>query len=144
MRIYTIGFTKKNASRFFGLLTENGVSVLVDTRLNNVSQLAGFTKRDDLAFFTRNLCGIDYIHETRLAPSADLLRSFRQGSWTWATYEREYLQLLRDRRVDRVLDKASMNGAALLCSEATPEKCHRRVAAEYLGQMWGDVEVVHL
>lgn len=144
MRIYTVGFTKKNASQFFGLLADSGATRLIDTRLNNTSQLAGFTKRDDLAFFTRVLYGIDYVHELRLAPTAELLNPYRKGQWTWAKYEAEYVQLLRERRVDEVFDRESMNGAVLLCSEAISDRCHRRLAAEYLAQMWRDVEVVHL
>lgn len=144
MKLYTIGFTKKSATRFFSLLRESGASTLIDTRLNNVSQLAGFTKRDDLEFFASELCGMDYRHELLLAPSADLLSAYKQGNWTWLDYEAAYLDLIRGRNVETALRASDLNNAVLLCSEATPDQCHRRLAAEYLSDAWGDVDIEHL
>lgn len=144
MRLFTIGFTKKDADQFFGLLKTSGASALVDTRLNNVSQLAGFTKRNDLEYFTRELVGMTYAHETRLAPTKEFLDAYKKGGWPWSKYEEEYLRLIRGRRVEAVLDRAKLDNAVLLCSEATPDRCHRRLAAEYLASAWGNVEVVHL
>lgn len=144
MKLYTLGFTKKNARQFFGLLRQSGATKLVDTRLNNVSQLAGFTKRDDLEFFTRELCAMEYRHELRLAPSAEFLSAYKKGNWSWAEYETAYLDLIRGRKVEAELRVADLDNAVLLCSEATPDRCHRRLAAEYLADAWGDVEIVHL
>lgn len=144
MKLYTIGFTKKNAKRFFGLLKGSGASTLIDTRLNNVSQLAGFTKRDDLEYFARELCGLDYRHELRLAPTAEFLSAYKKGGWPWSKYEEEYVGLIRGRRVEDVLEPAELDNSVLLCSEATPEHCHRRLAAEYLAKAWGSVEIIHL
>lgn len=144
MKIFTIGFTKKDAKQFFGLLTESGASALLDTRLNNVSQLAGFAKRDDLRFFLQRLCDMDYRHELQLAPTAELLSAYRNGNWTWESYESEYLELIAERRVEELLDPVDLDNAVLLCSEAFPEHCHRRLAAEYLAKAWGNFEVVHL
>ena len=144
MRLYTIGFTKKKASQFFGMLRDSGAKALVDTRLNNVSQLAGFAKRDDLEFFVRELCGMTYRHDLRLAPTAEYLRAHQKGDLSWDRYAETYVQLIRDRRVEAAIRPADLDGGVLLCSEATPERCHRRLAAEYLAAAWGDVEIVHL
>lgn len=144
MRILTIGFTKKNASQFFGLLKQSRATAIVDTRLNNVSQLAGFTKRDDLEYFARELLGVSYRHDLRLAPTSELLDAYKKGDWTWARYEREYRDLIVHRRLSEVIERAELDNAVLLCSEATPEHCHRRLVAEYFALQWGGVEVVHL
>lgn len=144
MKLYTIGFTKKNARHFFGLLKSSGATTLVDTRLNNVSQLAGFTKRDDLQYFVHELCGMAYRHELRLAPTSEFLSAYKKGGWSWEKYESEYLELLHARGVEQVLEPVDFENAVLLCSEATPENCHRRLAAEYLAKAWGGLEILHL
>ena len=144
MTLYTIGFTKKSAEQFFCLLRNSGAVALVDTRLNNVSQLAGFTKRDDLRYFVHELCGMTYRHELLLAPTSEFLTAYKKGGWSWSQYERKYIDLINERRIERVLEPAAFEDAVLLCSEATPEHCHRRIAAEYLAEAWGGIEVVHL
>ena len=144
MRTLTIGFTKKDARRFFTLLRESGAVRVVDVRLNNVSQLAGFAKKDDLRFFLKEICGLDYAHESSLAPTEELLAAYRGKRSTWAEYESGYRALLAERRVEDRLARADFDGACLLCSEHEPRFCHRRVAAEYLREHWGDVEIVHL
>lgn len=144
MKLFTIGFTKKNAPQFFDLLTSSGATTLVDTRLNNVSQLAGFTKRDDLRYFAHELCGMSYRHELELAPTSEFLSAYKKGGWSWERYEAEYLRLIQERRVEDVLDPALFDNSVLLCSEATPEHCHRRLAAEYLANAWGGIEIRHL
>jgi uncharacterized protein (DUF488 family) len=144
MRLSTIGFTKKSAEQFFKLLKTSAATTLVDTRLNNVSQLAGFTKRNDLEYFVREICGMEYRHDLRLAPTDEFLSAYKKGGWSWSKYEEEYLRLIRSRRVEEVLTRADLDGAVLLCSEATPERCHRRLAAEYLAKAWGDIQIVHL
>ena len=144
MKIYTIGFTKKKAATFFGLLRDSGATTLIDTRLNNASQLAGFSKRDDLAFFLRSLLGMDYRHELRLAPTKEFLEAYKKGKWPWEKYETEYRHLISERDIESVLRPEDFDNAVLLCSEATAEHCHRRLAAEYLADVWKDVEVIHL
>lgn len=144
MKLYTIGFTKKSAAQFFGLLRSAGATSIVDTRLNNVSQLAGFTKREDLAFFAREICGVSYRHELSLAPTDELLRAYKKGALPWPEYESAYLRLMQTRQVDKNLTPEGLSNAVLMCSEATPERCHRRLAAEYLKRAWGDLEIVHL
>ena len=145
MEVYSIGFTQKSAAEFFGLLRRAGVQRLIDVRLNNVSQLASFTKRDDLAFFVKELCGADYVHEPLLAPTQDMLDAFKKAKGGWANYERQFLDLMADRKIETTLDRGLFaRPAALLCSEPTPEHCHRRLVLEYLKAKWGDVHAVHL
>lgn len=145
MEVYTIGFTRRGARSFFGALKEHGVRRLVDVRLNNVSQLAGFAKRDDLAFFLGELCGCEYLHEARLAPSAEVLARYRKGGRDWPEYEVAYRRLLDERDVEHTLDRSLLEGpAVLLCSEHTADRCHRRLAAEYLRERWGGFGIVHL
>lgn len=144
MKIFTIGFTKKSAEQFFALLKQPGLVRLVDARLNNASQLAGFTKKNDLKFFLREICNIDYVHLPELAPSQDILDAYKKNGGDWGTYERLFLSLMAARRIEENVDKNLIDGGCLLCSEATPEHCHRRLVAEYLRDKWGNVEIVHL
>lgn len=144
MKIFTIGFTQKSAEQFFTSLQRPGLVRLVDARLNNVSQLAGFTKKNDLKFFLHEICKIDYIHLPELAPTKDILDAYKKAGGDWEVYEKQFLALLARRRIEEKLDKRLIDGSCLLCSEATPEHCHRRLVAEYLQDKWGDVEIHHL
>lgn len=144
MKIYTIGFTKKTASTFFGLLKKSGAERLVDVRLNNVSQLAGFAKRDDLKYFLAELCGMDYVHELRLAPDQTMLDNYKKHGASWGDYERWFLDLVAERRIETTLPRDLVANSVLLCSEATPHHCHRRLTAEYLARHWDDVTIEHL
>lgn len=132
MRLFTIGFTKKKAREFFGLLSDSGATALVDTRLRNRSQLAGFAKRDDLEFFLSEICDMHYRQELLLTPTEQALRDYQHGAVSWEQYAAEYARLLEGRQVEAVLSPADFNEAVLLCSEASPDRCHRRLAAEYL------------
>ena len=144
MKISTIGFTKKPARRFFDLLRESGVNRVVDVRLNNGSQLAGFAKKDDLAYFLGELCGMEYVHLPALAPTKELLDDYRKRRCDWEAYEDRFIALMRERQIERTVSKEIVSGGCLLCSEDKPHRCHRRLVAEYLKQHWGDVEIVHL
>lgn len=144
MRVYTIGFTKISASDFFELLRESGAKRLVDVRLNNVSQLAGFAKRDDLEYFLQKLCRIKYIHLPELAPTKEMLDAYRNDHRDWDIYEREFIDLMTQRRIEKMGIKRIISNSCLLCSEDKPDNCHRRLVAEYLNRYWGDVEIVHL
>jgi uncharacterized protein (DUF488 family) len=145
VEIYTIGFTKKSADQFFGLLKSHGIRRLVDVRLNNVSQLAGFSKRDDLAYFLCELVGAEYRHEPLLAPTQEMLDDLKKNRGLWSNYERAFLDLMVERRVETKLDRSLFEEpTVLLCSEPTPECCHRRLVVEYLDSVWGDVRAVHL
>lgn len=144
MRILTIGFTKKSARRFFDALKKAGVKKVVDVRLNNVSQLSGFAKKDDLAYFLERICRIDYRHEPALAPTKEMFDGYKKKGGGWDEYERGFLNLMGDRRIEEKLDPAALEDACLLCSEDKPHNCHRRLVAEYLRKHWGDVEIRHL
>ena len=144
MKIFTIGFTKKSAEIFFTRLRDASVRCLVDVRLNNVSQLAGFTKKDDLRYFARAICSIDYVHLPDLAPTPNMLDTYKKRKGDWATYEHEILELMRQRRIEDTISKGTLASGCLLCSEEKPEHCHRRFVAEYLKQKWGDVEIHHI
>ena len=144
MRIFTIGFTKKPAREFFDKLRQPGLKRLIDVRLNNVSQLAGFSKRDDLEFFSGAVLGIKYFHLTELAPTQQMLDEYKKNHGDWREYETRFLALLSERKVEHTVDRAIIDGGCLLCSEPTPEHCHRRLVAEYLQQRWPAVEIEHL
>ena len=144
MNISTIGFTKKPARRFFDLLMQSDARRVVDVRLNNGSQLAGFAKKDDLAYFLPELCGMEYVHLSALAPTKDLLDDYRKRRCDWAAYEDRFIALMRERQIERTVSKEIVSGGCLLCSEDKPHRCHRRLVAEYLKHHWGDVEIVHL
>jgi uncharacterized protein (DUF488 family) len=145
MEILTIGFTKKTAYQFFGILKRAGVRRLIDVRLNNVSQLAGFTKRDDLAFFLHEICGAEYVHEPLLAPTQEMLDRFKKQAGDWDAYARDFNELIASRRIETTIDRRLFDEpAVLLCSEPTAECCHRRLVAEYLQAKWDGVTVRHL
>ncbi len=144
LKLFTIGFTKKSAERFFTLLKDAGVKRVLDIRLNNVSQLAGFAKRDDLRFFLKVICGIDYHHLPELAPTADILDAYRKDKKGWPRYERDFLVLLAERQVERKVSSDLIHLGCLLCGEDTPSHCHRRLVAEYLRDKWGDLTITHL
>jgi uncharacterized protein (DUF488 family) len=144
MKIFTIGFTKKSARKFFELLRASGTKRIVDVRLNNVSQLAGFAKKDDLAYFLKEICGIDYLHLPELAPTQEMLDDYRKKHKDWDKYERQFLDLMRERRIENKIPKEAIAEGCLLCSEDKPHHCHRRLVAQYLGEHWDDVDVRHL
>jgi uncharacterized protein (DUF488 family) len=145
MKIFTIGFTKKNAETFFTRLQKAGVRRLVDVRLNNVSQLAGFTKRDDLRYFTKTICAIDYVHLPELAPTAAILDPYKKvKNGDWNLYERQFLDLMQARHIEDTIPRELVDGGCLLCSEEKPHHCHRRLVAEYLKEKWGDVDIDHI
>lgn len=144
LHLATIGFTKKTAQRFFELLRDCGARRVIDVRLNNASQLAGFAKKEDLKWLLDRICGIEYIHLPSLAPTRELLRSYRKGSIGWDAYAASFMDLMRERGVENSVSKELLDGGCLLCSEDQPHHCHRRLVAEYLNDQWGGIEVEHL
>jgi uncharacterized protein (DUF488 family) len=145
MEIYSIGFTQKTAEQFFGILKSAGVRRLLDVRLNNVSQLAGFAKRQDLPFFLKEICQAEYRHEPLLAPTQDILDSYKKKKESRPEYESKFLALLSERKVEETLDRSLFSiPTVLLCSEPTPERCHRRLVLDYLKEKWRDVRAIHL
>ncbi len=145
MKIYTIGFTQKNAEKFFTFLRVAKVKTLIDVRLYNVSQLAGFAKRDDLRFFLKELCGSDYVHLPELAPTKDILNAYKKGDISWKLYEEEFLNLMAQRNVERLINQELLDHGCLLCSEHEPHFCHRRLVVEYLNEHTDiNLEIKHL
>jgi len=144
MKIFTIGFTKKTAREFFNSLRRPGLRRIVDVRLNNVSQLAGFSKRDDLRFFAEALCSLDYIHLPELAPTQEMLDEYKKHGGLWENYEKRFTKLISDRRVEETVSKEIIDGSCLLCSEESPQHCHRRLVAEYFASRWGVVDIEHI
>lgn len=144
IEIFTIGFTKKSAKEFFTKLAEAGVQRVVDVRLNNVSQLAGFAKKHDLRYFLRTICNIDYIHLPELAPTQDILDAYKKRKGDWSVYEQKFLDLMAQRKIEETIPQDILAGGCLLCSEHEPDHCHRRLVAEYLNEKWGNVEIKHL
>ena len=145
IELFTIGFTRKPAERFFGLLRASGAKRIVDVRLNNVSQLAGFAKRDDLSFFLHEICDMEYMHIPEMAPTKEILEAFKKHGGDWNVYEELFLQLMEERRIEHSTPKNVIHRACLLCSEDRPDQCHRRLVAEYLNDKWDeDLVIKHL
>lgn len=145
MEVYSIGFTKKTAEQFFGALKKAGIRSLLDVRLNNISQLAGFAKRDDLRYFLREICGADYTHEPLLAPTQEMLDDYKKRKGTWQEYEQKFLALMSDRQIEDKINRSIFAlPTVLLCSELKPDNCHRRLVLEYLAKKWGDLTIRHL
>lgn len=144
MRLFTIGFTQKTAEQFFVALQTAQVAQLLDVRLNNRSQLAGFSKVPDLQYFLKAIAGIQYRHMPTLAPTQDILDAYKKKRLSWVDYESAFLQLLRERRVENTLERSLFDMSCLLCSEHQPANCHRRLVADYLADKWGDISVQHL
>lgn len=144
MKIYTVGFTKKNAKEFFEILKKNKIQQLVDIRLNNTSQLAGFTKKNDLMYFLKELCGIDYYYFEFLAPTKGIRDEYIKGK-DWNNYTKRYIDLLDKREILKKLDKKFFEKrTCFLCSESSPEYCHRGLLVEYLKKHWTDVNTANL
>lgn len=144
IKIFTIGFTKKKAKIFFKMLGDTEIEQVIDVRLNNVSQLAGFAKRDDLRFFLKAICNMGYIHMPELAPTKEILNAFKKGGGDWNIYEKDFIALLSKRKIEENVTKKILNNSCLLCSEEMPDYCHRRLVAEYLKEKWKNVTITHL
>jgi uncharacterized protein (DUF488 family) len=145
IEVFTIGFTRKPAQRFFELLQNSAARRIVDVRLNNVSQLAGFAKRDDLKFFANEICGMEYVHVPELAPTKDILDAYKKHNQDWSVYAEQFLNLMEQRRIETAIPKEMIDGGCLLCSEDQPHHCHRRLVAEYLQEKWDDeFTIMHL
>jgi uncharacterized protein (DUF488 family) len=143
--VATIGFTQTTAKRFFERLQNASVKKIVDVRLHNTSQLAGFAKSEDLTYFLRAIGEIDYVHAPLLAPTDSMLKAFKKERGDWTVYENRFVELIRERRIEKKFSPEALDGACLLCSEALPHHCHRRLVCEYLNEKWGGrLKVSHL
>lgn len=145
VNVATIGFTKSSAEHFFDRLVRAGVKKVVDVRLHNTSQLAGFAKADDLVYFLRRIAGIEYVHQSLLAPTDQMLKAYKKEKGDWRAYEERFLGLMSERQIESRFKPEMFEGACLLCSEDTPHHCHRRLVCEYLNEKWdGALDVLHL
>lgn len=145
MQTFTIGFTQKPAENFFSLIRSNGIKRIVDTRLNVVSQLAGFAKKNDLEYFLKELCQADYIHMLELAPTKPMLDAYKNKTITWESYADKFINLMAQRNIERTINKSLIDNGCLLCSEHQPHQCHRRLVVEYLNKQWDEnIKIVHL
>lgn len=145
IKLSTIGFTQTNAQHFFRLLQSAQIKKLIDVRLNNISQLSGFAKKDDLKYFLKVICDAEYIHLPDLAPTKDMLDAYKKSNGSWQLYEDRFLNLMEKRSIEKQFKPQFFDASCLLCSEKTPHHCHRRLVVEYLNSKWGgDLEVMHL
>ena len=143
--VSTIGFTKTTAEGFFERLLRSGVKRVVDVRPHNTSQLAGFAKSDDLAYFLKKIGGIEYVHQPLLAPTDAMLKAYKKEKGDWDAYEARFMTLMAERQIENRLGPEMLDGSCLLCSEPTPHHCHRRLVCEYLNDKWnGALSVRHL
>jgi uncharacterized protein (DUF488 family) len=144
VKLFTIGFTKKSAETFFGKLEKAGVKKIIDIRLNNISQLAGFSKKNDLIYFLKTICGCGYRHETLLAPTEQILEAYKKKMISWTEYANKFNDLLRVRKAHELVSASELHGSCLLCSEPVPDKCHRRLVAEYFRDHFNNISITHL
>jgi uncharacterized protein (DUF488 family) len=141
--VSTIGFTKTTAEDFFERLLRSGVKTVIDVRLNNTSQLAGFAKAKDLQYLLRKIGNIKYLHFPILAPTGDILTAFKKEKGDWDLYQSRFLNLMAERQIESRLTPQMLDEACLLCSEDTPHHCHRRLVCEYLNTKWDNALKVH-
>lgn len=146
MNISTIGFTKKSAERFFNILNDNAVELLIDVRLNNSSQLSGFSKGDDLKYFLNKICNIQYINDKLLAPTKDILDAYKKKKISWCKYESMYISLLKERNIEKYFfsEYIKFNNICFLCSEDVPDYCHRRLLVDFLNNYRHNLNIRHL
>lgn len=144
VNLFTIGFAGKGACEFFTKLKDAGVKRVIDVRLNNVSQLAGFTKKQDIEYFLKEICKIEYVHKPEFAPTKSILDAYKKKEIDWREYERQFRELITERQIENLVTREQINNACFLCSEADPEKCHRRLLAEYFQNRWSDLFIRHL
>src|SRR6516162_2938965 len=142
--VFTIGFTTKTAGGFFEKLRVAVIKRVVDVRLNNVSQLAGLAKRNDLQYFLKQILGVDYVEAQLLAPTQELLDAFKKNKGPWEDYERDFVRLMEERQIEEKIEPALLDGGCLLCSEDKPHHCHRRLVVEYLQRRWGNLSIKHI
>lgn len=146
MKLYTIGFTQKSAEEFFNKIKNSDIDLLIDIRLNNISQLAGFAKGKDLAYFLKEICNCEYVHDDLFAPTKELLDNYRHKKISWKEYENQFANIMVNRNISKRFSTIykQYKKVCLLCSEPTPEQCHRRLVAEYLSEDIEGIEIIHI
>jgi len=144
VRIFTIGYAGKNAREFFTVLKQASIRKVIDVRLYNTSQLAGFTKRQDIKYFLQDIVGVEYIHLPIMAPTKQLLNGYKKGLVSWQQYETQFKQIITHRQIEKCIMPKNADMVCFLCSEAKADNCHRRLVAEYLAKVWQNVSIRHL
>jgi len=143
-RVFTIGYAGKNAREFFTMLKQAGVRKVIDVRLCNTSQLAGFSKKQDIEYFLQAIVGAKYIHLPIMAPTKQLLNDYKKGSIDWEQYESQFKSIISQRQIENHVMEQDMDMSCFLCSEAVADNCHRRLVAEYLAGVWSNISIIHL
>jgi uncharacterized protein (DUF488 family) len=143
-KIFTIGYGGKNAREFFTILKQAGIRKVIDVRLYNTSQLAGFTKRQDIEYFLQIIVGAEYTHLPIMAPTKQLLNDYKKGLINWQQYKEQFKLIIVQRQIEKHLVPQDMDMSCFLCSEAKADNCHRRLVAEYLAKLWQNVSIQHL
>jgi uncharacterized protein (DUF488 family) len=144
IRIFTIGYAGRNAGDFFTTLKQAGIRKVMDVRLYNTSQLAAFTKKQDIEYFLQNVVGAEYVHLPIMAPTPQLLSDYKKGLIGWQQYEAQFKAIIAQRQIQGHITPQDADMSCFLCSEAKADKCHRRIVAEYLAGHWRNVSIHHL
>ncbi len=144
IKIFTLGYAAKNAREFFTILKQAGIKKVIDVRLYNTSQLAGFTKRQDIEYFLQEIVGAEYIHLPIMAPTKQLLNNYKKGLINWQQYEKQFKSIIALRQIEKILLLQDSDMSCFLCSEANADNCHRRLVAQYLAEHWQNVSIHHL
>jgi len=143
-KVFTIGYAGKDAHQFFSILKQAGIRKVIDVRLYNTSQLAGFTKKQDMEYFLQAIVGSEYIHMPIMAPTKQLLNDYKKGLIGWPQHETQFKSIIAQRQIDKHIIPQDMDMICFLCSEATADNCHRRLVAEYLAGLWPNISIIHL
>jgi uncharacterized protein (DUF488 family) len=144
IRIFTIGYAGKNAREFFTILKQAGIRKVIDVRLYNTSQLAGFTKKQDIEYFLQTIIAAEYVHLPIMAPTKQLLNDYKKRQISWHQYETQFKTIISQRQIERYITPQDMDMSCFLCSETTANNCHRRLVAEYLAGLWPNISIKHL
>lgn len=144
VRIFTIGCAGKDARQFFTMLIQVGIRKVIDVRLYNTSQLAGFSRKQDIEYFLRTIFSAEYIHLPIMAPTKQLLDGYKKGLIDWRQYETRFNKIIANRQIEKHITSKDIDMACLLCSEAKADNCHRRLVAEYLAKAWPNISIHHL
>ena len=143
-KLYTMGYTQKTAEKLFNLLSEHEIKRLMDIRLHNNTQLAGFTKQNNFKYFIERLSDIEYRHIPLMAPSKDIFDDYMKNGLEWEGYELRFKRLIDQRKIEQLINEDEIDGACMLCCEPEATNCHRRLVAEYLQNYFKNIEIIHL
>ena len=143
-KVFTIGYVDKNARKFFTILKQAGIKKVIDVRLYNTSQLAGFTKMQDIKYFLQAIVGAEYVYMPIMAPTEQLLNDYKKGLINWQQYETQFKSIITQRQIEKHIVPHDMDMSCFLCSEAKPDNCHRRLVAEYMAEHWQNITIQHL